>query len=182
MVMCSLFNTAEYVFCWIGVQKTGGIFAPINFRLAEGKIALHIEDSEPKVFIFDSDMRDIVEKAVRFSRHKPERLVMVGEGELFEGVVSYGDFVEGQSWEDIFPSDTGPFTEILRLYTSGTTGAPKGVPLNSVNNLMRSYDVIMHFPLNPLDKTMNMTPWFHAGGCTAADLVPACMPVRNSWP
>ena len=164
VVMCSLFNTAEYVFCWIGIQKAGGVFSPINFRLAEGEVALHIEDSEPRVFIFDSDLKEIVEKAVRLSGHKPEKLVMVGDGEPFEGVISYEDFVKGKSEEDISPSGRGPFDEIVRLYTSGTTGAPKGVPLNNVNNLMRSYDVIMHFPLNPLDKTMNMTPWFHAGG------------------
>ncbi len=36
--------------------------------------------------------------------------------------------------------------------------------MNNVNNLIRSYDVLMHFPLGPNDKTMNMTPWFHAGG------------------
>jgi long-chain acyl-CoA synthetase len=38
------------------------------------------------------------------------------------------------------------------------------VPLTNVNNLLRSYDVITHFPLSPNDKLMNMTPWFHAGG------------------
>lgn len=56
------------------------------------------------------------------------------------------------------------YDEITRLYTSGTTGMPKGVPLNHLNEILSAHDVIMHFPLSPLDKTMNMTPWFHRGG------------------
>lgn len=50
------------------------------------------------------------------------------------------------------------------MQTSGTTGTPKGVPLNNVNEVLSAHDVIMHFPLNPTDITMNMTPWFHRGG------------------
>ncbi|MBO0828752.1 MAG: long-chain fatty acid--CoA ligase, partial [Streptosporangiales bacterium] len=51
-----------------------------------------------------------------------------------------------------------------RLYTSGTTGMPKGVPLNSMVEVLTAHDVIMHFPLSPEDRTLNMTPWFHRGG------------------
>ena len=53
---------------------------------------------------------------------------------------------------------------MTRLYTSGTTGLPKGVPLNNLNEVLSAHDVIMHFPLGPTDRTMNMSPWFHRGG------------------
>ncbi len=164
VVMCCLFNTAEFVFCWIGTQKAGVVFSPINFRLAPGEIALHIEDSLPKVFIYDSDLRDTVKEALAMSHHKPKRVVSVGEGEPLPGAVRYEDYVASGSTEDVEANPKGPFDEIVRLYTSGTTGLPKGVPLNNICNLMRSYDVLIHFPLGPKDKTMNMTPWFHAGG------------------
>ena len=64
------------------------------------------------------------------------------------------------------PVDFAPhiYDEIVRLQTSGTTGTPKGVPLNNINEVLSAHDVIMHFPLNPTDITMNMTPWFHRGG------------------
>ena len=54
--------------------------------------------------------------------------------------------------------------ETTRLYTSGTTGLPKGVSLNDAVEVMSAHDVIMHFPLAPDDRTLNMTPWFHRGG------------------
>ncbi len=56
------------------------------------------------------------------------------------------------------------WAETTRLYTSGTTGMPKGVPVNSVAEVLTAHDVIMHFPLTPEDRTLNMTPWFHRGG------------------
>jgi acyl-CoA synthetase (AMP-forming)/AMP-acid ligase II len=41
---------------------------------------------------------------------------------------------------------------------------PKGVPLNSLAEVLTAHDVIMHFPLSPEDRTLNMSPWFHRGG------------------
>ena len=56
------------------------------------------------------------------------------------------------------------YEEVMRLFTSGTTGKPKGVPVTNANEVMTCHDVIMHFPMNSTDTTMNMTPWFHRGG------------------
>lgn len=164
VVMTMLLNTAEYVFCWIGLQKAGVVFSPINFRLAPAEVASHIEDSRPRVFIFDSSVKDVVREALKLTKSMPQRLVMAGEEEPFEGAVAYSEYVKSVSSTEVFPDDFGPFEEIVRLYTSGTTGTPKGVPLNNIVNILRSYDVLMHFPLGPTDKTMNMSPWFHAGG------------------
>jgi len=83
----------------------------------------------------------------------------------FAGSISYNQYVIGASDGD--PGVTQPSTiydETTRLYTSGTTGLPKAVPMNNVVEITSAHDVIMHFPLTPLDKTMNMTPWFHRGG------------------
>ncbi len=164
VVMASLFNTAEYVFFWIATQKAGAIFSPINFRLPEGEIAMHIDDSQPRIYVYDCDLAETAGKAVQMSKSKPELSIMAGEGTPFPQSISYHELVQGGATDDCYPSDPAEMDEIVRLYTSGTTGEPKGVPLNNINNLLRSYDVLMHFPLGPRDKTLNMTPWFHAGG------------------
>jgi acyl-CoA synthetase (AMP-forming)/AMP-acid ligase II len=70
------------------------------------------------------------------------------------------------------PADVTIYDETTRLYTSGTTGMPKGVCLNSLVEVLTAHDVIMHFPLSPEDKTLNMTPWFHRGGVSSGGPCP----------
>lgn len=168
VVMYQLFNCAEFVFLFLAPQKIGAINCPINFRLSYGETAYTIDDSKPKVFFYDAEMKDMCEKALEKAVHKPEKVVMVditGKQEAFAGSISYDEFIKEAS--DQSPDITRPshiYDENTRLYTSGTTGMPKGVPLNNINEIMSAHDVLMHFPLCSTDKTMNMTPWFHRGG------------------
>lgn len=168
VVMYQLFNCAEFIFCYLAPQKIGAINSPINFRLAPGETALHIDDSKPAVFVYDAEMKDAVVKALAMATHKPKTVIMVDlwEKEIPpEGHIAYREFVQGHSDEN--PGIRNPihaYEETTRLYTSGTTGLPKGVPLNNINEVLSAHDVIMHFPLRPSDRTMNMSPWFHRGG------------------
>ena len=173
VLMASLFNTPEYVFCFIGAQIAGVVFSPINFRLSAREIALHLDDSCPRAYVYDASLAAVAREAVRLAKHKPEILVVVGDDNAADGVLTYERFTRGHSETDLPPERTAPTDEIVRLYTSGTTGEPKGVPLNHVNNILRALDVVMHFPLGPEDRTMNMTPWFHAGGLHSGGPCPA---------
>jgi long-chain acyl-CoA synthetase len=173
VVMASLFNTPEYVFCFIGAQKAGVVFSPINFRLSAREVALHLDDSRPRAYVYDASLAVVAREAVRLADHKPEILLVVGDAGAADGAPSYEEFTRGFPVADLSPERIAPTEEIVRLYTSGTTGEPKGVPLNHVNNILRALDVIMHFPLGPEDRTMNMTPWFHAGGLHSGGPCPA---------
>lgn len=168
VVMYQLFNCAEFVFLYLAPQKIGAVNCPINFRLSYGETAYIINDSKPAVYFYDAEIKETAEKALNMVRHKPKSVVMVdvyGKSKPFAGSISYSEYVKGQSKEE--PDIRRPshiYDENTRLYTSGTTGMPKGVPLNNINEILSAHDVIMHFPLSPIDKTMNMTPWFHRGG------------------
>jgi len=167
VVVYQLLNRVEFAFIYIASQKIGVINSPINFRLSPGETAYILDDSKPKFYIFDALIADVAKKALEMATHKPERVVVVGELEEMPvgGAVAYEDYVSGRySTPPPVEHPSGAFDEVTRLYTSGTTGMPKGVPLNNINEIMSAHDVIMHFPLSPLDKTMNMTPWFHRGG------------------
>lgn len=167
VVMYQLYNSAEFVFCYLAPQKLGAINSPINFRLSPGETALILEDSKPEVFFYDAECREMSEKALEMSKHKPKRVVMVdifGKETPPEGVLTYEQYVENCSEEEPEQPKRHIYDENTRLYTSGTTGLPKGVPVNNVNDVLSAHDVIMHFPLTPQDRTMNMSPWFHRGG------------------
>ncbi|MGH2447682.1 MAG: class I adenylate-forming enzyme family protein, partial [Chloroflexota bacterium] len=167
VVMFQLLNSLEFALLYLAPKKLGAISAPINYRLARGETATTIDDSRPKVFIYDSSVQDITRQALDMASHHPGEVLVVdlqGKGGTGE-TATFDQYLEGAS--DAPPDvDFHPhiYDETTRLYTSGTTGLPKGVPLNNVAEIFSAHDVAMHFPLSPRDKTLNMTPWFHRGG------------------
>ncbi len=167
VVTYQLYNGPEFAHLYLATQACGAVGSPINFRLAAGETAYILDDSRPKVFVYDTDLGDMVRSALERAEHRPDLVVAVGEGEPLSGIGSS----EVVRFEDLFEEGAQPpavsrsvYEETTRLYTSGTTGMPKGVPLNSMVEIFSAHDVIMHFPLSPEDRTLNMTPWFHRGG------------------
>ncbi|MBI5017483.1 MAG: AMP-binding protein [Deltaproteobacteria bacterium] len=168
LVMYQMYNCAEWIFLYLAPQQLGAINCPINFRLSYGETAYTIDDSKPKIFFYDAELSGMVEKALQSAKHKPDRVVMVdvsGTATPIAGAVSFEEYLRDCPDTDVgIRRPTHIYDETTRLYTSGTTGMPKGVPLNNINEIFSAHDVIMHFPLSPLDTTLNMTPWFHRGG------------------
>jgi acyl-CoA synthetase (AMP-forming)/AMP-acid ligase II len=159
-VVFQLFNGPEFALTWLAAMRLGAVATPINFRLSAGETAHVIDDSLPAAFIFDHELAAQAREALELASHSPAWTAVVGE-----------DFDRLLAGEAAGPDATPPplpdrdiYGETTRLYTSGTTGLPKGVSLNDLVEVMSAHDVIMHFPLTPDDVTLNMTPWFHRGG------------------
>lgn len=169
VVLYQLYNSTQFVLSYLAPQKLGAINEPANFNLAAGETARLIDRDRPKVYIYDCDVAEMAAKALSLAAHQPALVLAVDARSerpaLPEGHRFFDDVLAA------FP-DTEPITnripnlydEVTRLGTSGTTGTPKGVPLNNANEVLSAHDAIMHFPLTPNDVTMNMTPWFHRGG------------------
>ena len=169
VVMTTLMNCPEFAFTYIGPRKIGAIVNPANFKLSPGEMAALIDHNEPKVFIYSAEVRETAAEAVKMAKHKPKHAIMADNLKgvsVPQGHISYEYYVSECSDEDPVMGFTPHiYDEVLRLCTSGTTSLPKNVPLNDINDVLSAHDVIMHYPLNPNDTCMNMTPWFHRGGC-----------------
>ena len=170
VVVFSLFNGGEFVLVWLAAQRLGAIAAPINFRLSSAR--------SPTCSMTVARRRSSTTERwpppppMRCSApmHAPALLAVGGDAgedgstadrplrELLQASPA-----EAAAVPDL-PAAVSTYDETTRLYTSGTTGMPKGVSLSGIVDVLSAHDVIMHFPLSPEDRTLNMTPWFHRGG------------------
>ncbi|MDO4618073.1 MAG: class I adenylate-forming enzyme family protein [Clostridia bacterium] len=168
VVMYQLLNCPVFAFAYVATHKIGAVSCPVNYRLSAGEIALTIDDSRPKVFIYEAEQEEVIKQAVSMAEYPPEILIMTDvykKAKAMDGAITYEEYVkESQDTEPGFSYELSIYDETTRLYTSGTTGRQKGVPLTSINELLSAHDIMIHFPMNQTDITMNTTPWFHRGG------------------
>jgi len=156
VVVFQLYNGPEFALLWLASMRLGAVASPINFRLSSGETAYVLDDSTPAAFVHDASLTAATEALAR-ATHTPAFVARVGDG-------SFDELLAADGPAPAPPAETTVYDESTRLYTSGTTGMPKGVSLNSLVEVLSAHDVIMHFPLSPEDRTLNMTPWFHRGG------------------
>ena len=161
VIVFDLFNCPEFVLVWLAAQRLGAIAAPINFRLSPGEVAHVLDDSRPAAFVYDAGLEQTATEALARAAHTPQDIAVVGEST--GSATPFEELISAETVPDLPEGVTG-YDETTRLYTSGTTGMPKGVSLSGIVDVLSAHDVIMHFPLSPEDRTLNMTPWFHRGG------------------
>lgn len=168
VIMSVLKNCPEFCTCYIAPRKAGAILLAANTSLASEEMARLIDHNKPRIIVYSASTKETILKAAETSSFKTELFVMadnLAKSEVPEGHISFENFLEGNSTDE--PElKTRPhiYDEVIRLCTSGTTSLPKSVPINDINEVLSAHDVIMHYPMNCNDVTLNMTPWFHRGG------------------
>ena len=170
-VMGDLFNTYEWFILFMGCAKARCKFPSMNFMLPEGQVCRLMDDSEVVVFVYDAALKDMALKAIEMAKIKPKVCIMCGPGEVPKGHVSYEKFIAGKSKEaPKTEKDVSWLDPLLGLYTSGTTGVPKGFTLN---HGIIFFDNMMNAGLNKFDETcvsLATNPLFHRGGNTTGVL------------
>ena len=166
VIMVMLKNCQEFVFAYVAAHKTRCVCCPVSFRLSAGELAYAIDDAQPRVLIYDAQFAATVDKALELAKHDPQTVLVAGDYTAPMPGRAYAEYVATVADDDCTLKECthNIYDETLRLYTSGTTGRPKAVPILSINEVLSAHDVMLLLPMNADDTTMNTTPWFHRGG------------------
>lgn len=145
-------NNPDWFIALFAASHYGVVLVPLNYRLSEKELRYVIGNSEPKLLLHDSEFSGLA-KALRDS---------------------FGDLRLATIGDDAFPPSAPPVSHsatrihiahaLLIVFTSGTTGRPKGAVL-SQQALLCSAEMSRHMTdLGTDDIVLNVLPLFHVGG------------------
>ncbi len=165
-------NCPEVIFAYQGITRAGAIIVPVMFTLHPKELHYIALNSRAKAVITSSLILGNVEKALEGLPSQP--LVVVVDQPANEGRLNFYD-VKGE--DSFFPGSEGKEDDTaIILYTSGTTGNPKGVLLTHKNLTSNAKNSLKH---NELERgtTIGVLPLAHVYGLTISNI---CLLVGSS--
>lgn len=162
---CLTTNHPAFLETYFASSLIGSVFVPLNFRLAQAEIRFQIEDAEPSVLILGATQEDCPAFFLQDLRTKAIKTFRIEAGKE-KGGPSYEELLEGGATPDRDGSSRpfSPEDPQLIMYTSGTTGTPKGALLPYRKTLYNSLNAQSFFDLSPDDSVLVPVPLFHSLG------------------
>ena len=139
-------NRIEHILFMLAASRLKAIFVPMNFRLSKKELENILENLAPSLFIFD-DKNELTINSPSLSLQE------------INLEVKKVHVPESLSFDEATLDDP-----ILMLYTSGSTGFPKGVLFHGQMLLTNMIETCRNWKLESSDKTLVETPFFHTGG------------------
>jgi len=162
-------NSAEFAIAYTGIVKAGATVVPINLLLNTEEIGFILNDSGAKGLVFHQAFSKQAESVLQAAPGIELRVCVGGQ---VEGAVAFEAFLDSDA--PIPEIDCDPEEDlVVILYTSGTTGRPKGAMLTHANLVAntRSVREAMHWRPGQ-DVVLLVLPMFHAFAATVGMLTP----------
>lgn len=149
-------NNLEYIALFAAMQRMGFTMVPLNYRLATAEIDYLIQNAAPKLVISEQKFESALKAG--------EELGKVPHYWPWEELTSFCER-EKDKEQEMFPLQAvEPDHPAFILYTSGTTGFPKGAIYSHKMLFWNSINTAMSLIINADSRTVNVMPPFHTGG------------------
>jgi long-chain acyl-CoA synthetase len=152
-------NSVEYFELLLGGAKLNAVNVAVNWRLAPPEVAHIVQDAEAKVFVVGQEFVPVLDQ-IEAELASVKKIIVVGDHARHQ---SYEDWVASQPAED--PGvQSQPDDVAFQLYTSGTTGLPKGVMLTNHNLFALLPTAAPDWGFDEDSVNLVAMPLFHIGG------------------
>lgn len=141
-------NDLEYIVLFFAAQRLGAILVPINFRLTYREVEHIVGDCAPKLMVYQEAFAQVVQQLAQVNKVSQKALLQAASPST-EGNLDFAG---------------NPTDPVMILYTSGTTGAPKGAVLTHEMLFWNSMNTTLRLNLSQHDCTVIFLPLFHTGG------------------
>ena len=162
-VICTLIeNSLSSVQLMLGIMSAGLIHTPLNLIAGEDQLSYIVDHSDTNI-IFASEGQSQLAKKISLNCNRKIEIIKINKDTYVENLDNNFEKEE----ENIEENDPA-----LLMYTSGTTGKPKGVILSHKNIISGGHNVRISHELNHLDKALCVLPLFHINGLIVTVLGP----------
>jgi acyl-CoA synthetase (AMP-forming)/AMP-acid ligase II len=149
---------------FLGTMYAGLVAAPLNLMAQPSQLEFVIKHSDTRLVFFTADQKERLQKAVRLVERPIELIRMDNDVQLH--------FAAGVDLSGIFLPEVDAEDDALLLYTSGTTGLPKGVILSHKNMVAGGEYTTLAHELGPEDRALCSLPLYHINGEVVTALAP----------
>ncbi|HUN61240.1 MAG TPA: long-chain fatty acid--CoA ligase [Candidatus Sulfotelmatobacter sp.] len=156
-------NRVEYVDAFWAAGKSGIILVPLGTRSTAHELAQVLADCSPRCLLYSSAFESLAKELMALL--PLEHLIALDASHNSESAISYARAATQVGLQPLFPH-LQPEDIFCLLYTSGTTGRPKGVMIPHRQIAWNAYNTVMSWQLCSTDRVQVFTPMYHAGGLT----------------
>jgi fatty-acyl-CoA synthase len=148
-------NCPELLELLFACARTGAIFVPLNTRMPAAELRVFLAATRPRLVVAETGFRDVALASAGRDGH--DQVVTFAGGTDPETCADGAERVRADPGPDLA-------APVLILFTSGTTGPPKGATFTQENMTFNALNVITAFGLTAADEILTAVPMFHSGG------------------
>ena len=167
MVSIMLPNSIQFLVSYLGVIKSGATMVPLNISFKAPAVEYILNNSEARIIITSQKFLPLIKKC---SLDTVEKIILV-DGEKSDDYLLLSELADQKATLPELKNIDQEYTAAC-LYTSGTTGKPKGAMLSHHNLIFDTQKTIEHLKVDDSDRYICVLPMFHAFAETVCMLMP----------